>query len=49
MQYGLTGLNNTIASTNAISTIVAMLFLNGIYLAVIQYGSQFAEKLTGGH
>ncbi len=46
---GLSGLSNTIASTNAISTIVAMLFLNGMYLAVIQYGSQFAEKLIGGH
>lgn len=46
---GLQGLSGTVASTNAISTIVAMLFLNGMYLAVIQYGSQFAEKLTGGH
>jgi len=46
---GLAGLNSTVASTNAISTIVAMLFLNGVYLAIIQYGSQFAEKLTGGH
>ena len=46
---GLYGLSNTIASTDAISTIVAMLFLNGMYLAVIQYGSQFAEKLIGGH
>lgn len=46
---GLSGLSNTVGSTNAISTIVAMLFLNGMYLAVIQYGSQFAEKLTGGH
>lgn len=46
---GLSGLSSTVGSTNAISTIVAMLFLNGMYLAVIQYGSQFAEKLTGGH
>lgn len=46
---GLSGLSTTVDSTNAISTIVAMLFLNGMYLAVIQYGSQFAEKLTGGH
>ena len=46
---GLSGLSATIASTNAISTIVALLFMNGMYLAVIQYGSQFAEKLTGGH
>ena len=46
---GLAGLSGTVGSTNAISTIVAMLFLNGMYLAVIQYGSQFAEKLTGGH
>lgn len=46
---GLSGLNSTVGSTNAISTIVAMLFLNGMYLAVIQYASQFAEKLTGGH
>jgi len=46
---GLAGLNSTVGSTNAISTIVAMLFLNGVYLAIIQYGSQFAEKLTGGH
>ena len=46
---GLAGLNSTVADTNAISTIIAMLFLNGMYLAVIQYGSQFAEKLTGGH
>ena len=46
---GLAGLSSTVSSTNAISTIVAMLFLNGMYLAVIQYGSQFAEKLTGGH
>ena len=46
---GLSGLSSTVDSTNAISTIVAMLFLNGVYLAVIQYGSQFAEKLTGGH
>ena len=46
---GLSGLNRTVGSTNAISTIVAMLFLNGMYLAVIQYGSQFAERLTGGH
>ncbi|MCI8548105.1 MAG: hypothetical protein HFJ38_04365 [Bacilli bacterium] len=46
---GLSGLSGTVSSTNAISTIVAMLFLNGMYLAVIQYGSQFAEKLVGGH
>lgn len=46
---GLAGLSAYVASTNAISTIVAMLFLNGMYLAIIQYGSQFAEKLTGGH
>jgi len=46
---GLSGLSSTVGSTNAISTIVAMLFLNGMYLAVIQYGSQFAEKITGGH
>ena len=46
---GLSGLSGTVGSTSAISTIVAMLFLNGMYLAVIQYGSQFAEKLTGGH
>lgn len=46
---GLAGLSSTVDSTNAISTIVAMLFLNGMYLAIIQYGSQFAEKLTGGH
>lgn len=46
---GLAGLSASVASTNAISTIVAMLFLNGMYLAIIQYGSQFAEKLTGGH
>ena len=45
---GLSGLSSTVGSTNAISTIVAMLFLNGMYLAVIQYGSQFAERLTGG-
>ena len=46
---GLAGLSSTVSSTNAISTIDSMLFLNGMYLAVIQYGSQFAEKLTGGH
>jgi hypothetical protein len=46
---GLSGLSSTVGNTNAISTIVAMLFLNGMYLAVIQYGSQFAEKLTGGN
>lgn len=46
---GLQGVSGTVASTNAISTIVAMLFLNGMYLAVIQYSSQFSEKLTGGH
>lgn len=46
---GLQGLSGTVGSTNAISTIVAMLFLNGMYLAVIQYASQFSEKLTGGH
>lgn len=46
---GLSGLSSTAGSTNAISTIVALLFLNGMYLAVIQYASQFAEKLTGGH
>lgn len=46
---GLAGLSNTLGSTNAISTIVAILFLNGMYLAVIQYASQFAERLTGGH
>lgn len=46
---GLQGLSETVTSTNAISTIVAMLFLNGMYLAVIQYSSQFSEKLTGGH
>lgn len=46
---GLQGLSSTVDSTNAISTIVAMLFLNGMYLAVIQYSSQFSEKLTGGH
>lgn len=45
----LSGLSSTVGSTSAISTIVAMLFLNGMYLAVIQYGSQFAERLTGGH
>ena len=42
---GLAGLSSTVGSTNAISTIVAMLFLNGMYLAVIQYASQFAENL----
>ena len=41
---GLSGLSSTVGSTNAISTIVAMLFLNGMYLAIIQYASQFAEK-----
>lgn len=46
---GLSGLSGSVGSTSAISTIVAMLFLNGMYLAVIQYGSQFAERLTGGH
>lgn len=46
---GLSGLSEAVSSTSAISTIVAMLFLNGMYLAVIQYGSQFAEKLMGGH
>ena len=46
---GLSGLSSTVGSTSAISTIVAMLFLNGMYLAVIQYSSQFSEKLTGGH
>ena len=46
---GLSGLSSTVGFTSAISTIVAMLFLNGMYLAVIQYGSQFAERLTGGH
>lgn len=46
---GLAGLSSTIDSTNAISTIVAILFLNGMYLAIIQYASQFAERLTGGH
>ena len=46
---GLAGLSATLGSTNAISTIVAILFLNGMYLAVIQYASQFAERLTGGH
>ena len=46
---GLSGLSSSVASTSSISTIVAMLFLNGMYLSVIQYGSQFAEKLTGGH
>ena len=46
---GLSGLSSTVGSTSAISTIVAMLFLNGMYLAVIQYGSQFAERLTGGN
>lgn len=46
---GLAGLSSTVLTTNAISTIVALLFLNGMYLATIQYASQFAEKLTGGH
>ena len=46
---GLAGLSSTVGSTNAISTIVALLFLNGMYLAIIQYASQFAERLTGGH
>lgn len=46
---GLSGLSGAIESTNAISTIVAMLFLNGMFLAVIQYAGQFSEKLTGGH
>lgn len=46
---GLSGLSSTVASTDPISTIVAMLFLNGIFLAIIQYASQFAEKLVGGH
>ncbi len=46
---GLAGLSSTVGSTNAISTIIAMLFLNGMYLAVIQYASQFSERLTGGH
>ena len=45
---GLAGLGGTISSTNAISSIVAILFLNGMYLAVIQYGGQFAERLTVG-
>jgi len=46
---GLSGLSNTVADTNAISTIIAMLFLNGVYLAIVQYASQFSEKLMGGH
>jgi len=46
---GLAGLSGTVGSTGAISTIVAMLFLNGMYLAIVQYGGQFAEKLVGGH
>ena len=46
---GLSGLSSAVNTTNAISIIIAMLFLNGMYLAVIQYASQFAERLTGGH
>ena len=46
---GLAGLSGTVGSTGAISTIVAMLFLNGMYLTIVQYGGQFAEKLVGGH
>ena len=46
---GLAGLSSTVDTTNAISTIVAMLFLNGMYLAIIQYAGQFSEKITGGH
>ena len=46
---GLAGLSGTVGTTGAISTIVAMLFLNGMYLAIVQYGGQFAEKLVGGH
>ena len=46
---GLAGLSSITETTNAISTVVAMLFLNGMYLAVIQYGAQFTEKLTGGN
>ena len=49
MRYGLSGLSASVDSISAISTIVAMLFLNGMYLAIIQYGSQFAENITGGH
>ena len=46
---GLSGLSSTVGSTNAISTIVAMLLLNGMYLAIIQYAKKKKKKLTGGH
>lgn len=44
---GLNGLSNTVGSTNAISTIVAMLFLNGMYLATIQYRKSIRRKING--
>ncbi len=44
---GLTGLSSTVGSTNAISTIVAMLFLNGMYLAIIQYRKSIRRKING--
>ena len=43
---GLNGLSNTVGSTNAISTIVAMLFLNGMYLATIQYRKSILRKIN---
>lgn len=43
---GLAGLSSTVGSTNAISTIVAMLFLNGMYLAVIQYRKSIRRKIN---
>lgn len=43
---GLAGLSSMVGSTNAISTIVAMLFLNGMYLAVIQYRKSIRRKIN---
>lgn len=45
---GLSGMSTTVSDTNAISTVISILFLNGMYLAILQYASQFTERLTGG-
>lgn len=42
---GISQLGST--SLNAISLIIAVLFMNGVFMAIIQFSAQFSEKIFG--
>lgn len=39
----------SIADANSLSKMIAIMFANGLFMALVSFGSQLAEKLTGGH